>query len=167
MYYHYRTKEEILASLLDEHLAGMDAIVEWGQTQPTGPERRRGVLERYSVLVGGRADEMPQLVRFLQESQTSIKELAAGAEMRLRFQRMAALLVDPGAGVADQIRSGLALIALHMGARSPPTRSPVTAANAATPRSRWRWSWARADPTLSSYRAGTVACRCAPTVRRL
>src|SRR3954454_8655192 len=53
VYYHYRTKEEILSSLLDEHLAGMDAIVEWGQAQPPGPDRRREILQRYSALLAG------------------------------------------------------------------------------------------------------------------
>ncbi|MCW2717463.1 MAG: hypothetical protein QOG20_3582 [Pseudonocardiales bacterium] len=116
VYYHYRTKEEILSSLLDEHLAGMDAIVEWAEAQPAGRERRQGVIERYSTLLAGMSDDGPQLIRFMQENQTSIKELAAGAEIRSRFERLSVVLVDPGASAADQLRSRLALIALHFGA---------------------------------------------------
>jgi AcrR family transcriptional regulator len=116
VYYHYRTKEEILSSLLDEHLAGMDAIVEWAQAQPAGRERRRAVLERYSALLAGMTDDGPPLIRFMQENQTSIKELAVGAELKSRFQRLSTLLVDPEASTADQLRSRLALIALHFGA---------------------------------------------------
>ncbi|MEJ3654709.1 helix-turn-helix domain-containing protein [Actinomycetes bacterium KLBMP 9759] len=116
VYYHYRTKEEILASLFDEHLAAMDAIIEWGKAQPEGVERSRGVLERYSGLLTGSGDEVPQLVRFLQESQTSIKELSAGEDMRRRFAEMSTLIVDAGAPLAAQLRGRLSLIALHFGA---------------------------------------------------
>jgi AcrR family transcriptional regulator len=116
VYYHYRTKEEILASLLDKQLAGMDAIVEWGSSLPPGPQRRRDVLERYSTLLAGTSETGRQLVRFLQESQTQIKELAAGARMRERFARLAALLTEPGDPPAVQLRARLALIALHLGA---------------------------------------------------
>lgn len=116
VYYHYRTKEEILSSLLDEHLAGMDAIVAWAQEQPPGAERRRATLQRYSALLGAMTEDGPQLIRFLQENQSSFKELDSGAEMRARFERMAAMLVEPSAPAVDQLRGRLALIALHFGA---------------------------------------------------
>ncbi len=69
-----------------------------------------------NAVVTWMTDEGPQLVRFMQESQASIKELAAGAQMKARFERLAALLADPGATAADQLRSRLALVALHFGA---------------------------------------------------
>ena len=116
VYYHYRTKEEILSSLLDEHLAGMDAIVEWAQGLPPGRERRRAVLERYSTQLAAMTEDGSQLVRFMQENQTSIKELAVGAQMKARFERLAAMLVEPDAPAAEQLRSRLALFALHLGA---------------------------------------------------
>ncbi|MFC4944536.1 TetR/AcrR family transcriptional regulator [Pseudonocardia sp. GCM10023141] len=118
VYYHYRTKEEILASLLDEHVAGMDAIIEWAEAQPAGLATRRELLRRYSELLAGPSgsEDVPHLIRFLQESQTSIKELNSGAEMRKRFERVAALLVDRDAPLADQLRSRLSLAALHFGA---------------------------------------------------
>jgi AcrR family transcriptional regulator len=116
VYYHYRTKEEILSSLIEEHMAGMDAIAEWAEAQPPGRERRRATLERYSALLGSMAEGGPQLVRFMQENQTSIKELAVGARMRDRFERLAAILVEPDSSAADQLRSRLALAALHFGA---------------------------------------------------
>lgn len=116
VYYHYRTKEEILTSLLEEHLAGMDALVEWAEAQPPGRDRRRGVLERYSAQLAGMEKDGSQLIRFMQENQTSMKELAAAAGMRERFGRLAAMLVDPDASAADQLRGRLSLIALNFGA---------------------------------------------------
>lgn len=116
VYYHYRTKEEILSSLLDEHLAGMDELVEWAEAQPPGRERRRGLIERYAAQLAAMQEDGPQLIRFMQENQTSMKELAAAAGMRERFRRLVALLVDPGAPAADRLRGQLALVALHIGA---------------------------------------------------
>lgn len=115
VYYHYRTKEDILSSLLDEQIEGMDEIIEWGRTLLPGPERRLGVLERYSALLGATFEKAPQLIRFLQESQTSIKDMAAGAGMRERFHGLKALLVDPAADIEEQLNAQLALLALHLG----------------------------------------------------
>ncbi|MBN9097659.1 MULTISPECIES: TetR/AcrR family transcriptional regulator [unclassified Pseudonocardia] len=115
VYYHYRTKEEILSSLLDEHLAGLDALVEWAEAQPPGRERRRAILQRYSEQLAAMADDGSQLIRFMQENQTSMKELGAAAGMRLRFERLGAMLVDPDASAADQLRGRLSLMALHFG----------------------------------------------------
>ncbi|MEV6641382.1 helix-turn-helix domain-containing protein [Amycolatopsis sp. NPDC051371] len=115
VYYHYRTKEDILTSLLDDLIEGMDKIIEWGPTLEPGPERRLGVLERYSALLAATFEKAPQLIRFLQESQTSIKDMAAGAGIRERFQGLKALLVDPAADIEEQLSAQLALLALHLG----------------------------------------------------
>lgn len=116
VYYHYRTKEEILEDLFAGLLQGIDEIVEWGRAQLPGVQTRRGVLERYSALLSGPAGGFDRLVRFMQEGQNSIKELAAGAEMKTKFRALAELLVDQEASVAEQLRCRLSLIALHLGA---------------------------------------------------
>ena len=61
-------------------------------------------------------EDGPQLARFMQENQTSIKELTVGADMRSHFLRLAGVLTDPDASAAEQLRSRLAVIALHLGA---------------------------------------------------
>ncbi|MBW0102674.1 TetR/AcrR family transcriptional regulator [Pseudonocardia sp. KRD-291] len=116
VYYHYRTKEEILESLFSDLFHGIDEIVGWGSAQPPGPETRRGVLERYSALLSGPGSRFDRTVRFLQEGQNSIKELPVGAEMKARFHALSELLADPEASVAEQLRRRLALMALHLGA---------------------------------------------------
>lgn len=117
VYYHYRTKEEILESLFADLLGGIDEVLAWAREQPPGPDVRRGVLERYSALLGGPSGgRAARLVRFLQEGQNSIKELSAGAAMRARFRQLSELLVDPQGPVDEQLRGRLSLIALHLGA---------------------------------------------------
>lgn len=116
VYYHYRTKEEILENLFSDLFGGIDEIVDWGSAQPPGPETRRGVLERYSALLSGPEGRFDRTVRFLQEGQNSIKELPVGAELKAKFHALSELLSDPDAPVAEQLRRRLALMALHLGA---------------------------------------------------
>jgi AcrR family transcriptional regulator len=118
VYYHYRTKEEILESLFSDLLGGVQEIIDWGRAQPAGQETRRAVLERYSSLIGDPPERFGRLVRFMQQSQNSIKELAIGAGMRTSMQALADLLVDPRSSVEDRLRGRLALVALHLGAFS-------------------------------------------------
>jgi AcrR family transcriptional regulator len=118
VYYHYRTKEEILQSLFADLLGSVEEIVEWGRSQPAGPETRQAVLERYSRLIGDPPERFGRLVRFMQQSQNSIKELATGAGMRASMQALADLLVDSRSSTEDRLRGRLALVALHLGAFS-------------------------------------------------
>jgi AcrR family transcriptional regulator len=114
VYYHFRTKEEIVASLFDDQLVALDELVAWGRTQPPGPARSRGLLERYSAHLAG-AGVNPHMVRFLQENQTAMKGLTSGTEMRKRFAELAMLLSGPDAPLATLLKMRLALIAIHFG----------------------------------------------------
>ncbi|GAA1880254.1 TetR family transcriptional regulator [Pseudonocardia ailaonensis] len=125
VYYHFKTKEEILATLFDELVAGLDELIEWAGTQDPGPDLRARILGRYQeLLTGGSADN---LIRFVQEGQASLKDLAAGAQMRERFGALSRLLTPPDATVAEQLRSRLALVALHMGAFAGSHGDPLVA----------------------------------------
>jgi len=112
VYYHFRTKEEIVSTLFDDQLAALDEIIAWGRTQPRGPERSRGLLERYSTHLAG-AGVNPHMIRFLQENQTALKGLSSGADMRARFAELADLLAGPDASVATLLKMRLSLVAIH------------------------------------------------------
>lgn len=114
VYYHFRTKEEIVASLFDDQLAALDELVAWGSTQPPGPQRNRALLERYSEHLAG-AGVNPHMVRFLQENQTALKGLSSGAEMRARFGELAKLLSGPEAPLTALLKTRLAVAAIHFG----------------------------------------------------
>lgn len=116
VYYHFRTKEEILAGLLDGVVEGIDEILAWGHAQPPGPGRTRAVLQRYHDLLSGPKGPTPDLIRFLQESGASLKDLASAAQMRERFEGLSTLLCGPDEPVDRRLRARLALIALHLGA---------------------------------------------------
>ncbi|WP_181782648.1 TetR/AcrR family transcriptional regulator [Pseudonocardia pini] len=114
VYYHFKTKEEILSSLFDEVIGGLDGIVDWVRTQPQGPATHAEVLRRYQRLFTG--ESAGQLIRFLQEGQASFKDLAVGTTMKERFGSLAAALTPPGGTPEEQLRFRLSLIAIHLGA---------------------------------------------------
>lgn len=113
VYYHFKTKEEILTSLVNDFFAEVDELVLWAQHQPATRATREQVLRRYHALLSGRATPLAQL---LQEGQAALRDVAAGAELRCRFNRLADLLVDPDDPVDARLRARLAFVALHMGA---------------------------------------------------
>jgi AcrR family transcriptional regulator len=113
VYYHFKTKEEILASLVADFFAEVDELVSWAQHQPATRATREQVLRRYHTLLSGHATALAQL---LHEGQAALRDVAAGAELRSRFDRLTDLLVDTDAPVDARLRGRLAFVALHMGA---------------------------------------------------
>ncbi|GAY08340.1 TetR/AcrR family transcriptional regulator [Pseudonocardia sp. N23] len=123
VYYHYKTKEEIVGALFDDFLAGIDEIVEWAQGKGPGPETRAEVLRRYQGLLS--APSAAQVARLMQEGQSSLRDVAAAKDMKARFFSMSRAVIDPDASAADQMRMRLAVIALHLGAFMDQESLPV------------------------------------------
>ncbi|MBV9920353.1 MAG: TetR/AcrR family transcriptional regulator [Pseudonocardia sp.] len=127
VYYHFPTKEDILASLLRDFLAQLDELVAWTAIQPRSAETRRAALERYAKLLAGRKTD---LARFMQEGQPAIRELAAGLEVRKHVERFLVLLAAPDESSEGRLRAQVALASLHLAAFGPlsPTANDVEAA---------------------------------------
>src|SRR5579862_4130557 len=49
LYYHFKSKEDIVHSLLDDYFGKVDALVAWGRRQP--PDERGELLSRYLDIV--------------------------------------------------------------------------------------------------------------------
>jgi AcrR family transcriptional regulator len=112
VYYHFKTKEEILISLIEDFLAQIEDLADWAQAQPAGVATRQQVLRRYSELLDERTT---QLAQFLHEGQAAIRDLAAGTQMRKRVDRLIDTLATPDQPLDTRLRARLALIALHLG----------------------------------------------------
>jgi AcrR family transcriptional regulator len=111
LYYHFKSKEEIVSSFAEDRLTRLDELIEWAQARPAGTERRQQLISRY-------ADEFfsgdqPSVMRFFEQNQTVVKSLSAGMDMRERMMRVAALLANESTEPADQLRAMLALFAVH------------------------------------------------------
>src|SRR5262245_3329338 len=51
LYYHFDTKEKIVTSLIDDRVARLEKLAEWGRTLPQRPEGRAEFIRRYAAEV--------------------------------------------------------------------------------------------------------------------
>src|SRR5215510_822445 len=51
LYYHFKSKEDIILSLVEDYQAQMDALIAWAGSHPANAETRREILNRYMHIV--------------------------------------------------------------------------------------------------------------------
>jgi AcrR family transcriptional regulator len=109
LYYHFKTKEDILVSLARDRTHSLDELIEWAQQQPPGLETGKEILRRYSEAWEGAAP----LFRFLHENQAAVRELRIAANIKERSVALVNLLMPKDPTVTDQIRCLSALFTLN------------------------------------------------------
>ena len=75
LYYHFKAKEDILTSVIEDLTASMEELVEWAHAQPATPEARRDVLRRIADLMDG---SLSGLVRFAQLNESVMQRFPVG-----------------------------------------------------------------------------------------
>ncbi|MER6126754.1 helix-turn-helix domain-containing protein [Streptomyces sp. NPDC001795] len=111
LYYHFKTKEEILVSIFEDLSRPIDELIQWGKSQPHSLETKQEVLRRYSDALSGAAP----LFRFMQENQATVRELSIGNQFKDRMLEMRDIIRDPDASLTDQVRCISALFTMHAG----------------------------------------------------
>jgi AcrR family transcriptional regulator len=111
LYYHFKTKEDILISIADDLATPVDELIAWAQSQPRTLATRQEMLRRYSEALWGAAP----LFRFIHENQATMRELSIGEAFKDKVTALNALLKEPGAPLSAQVRSTTALFAMHAG----------------------------------------------------
>ncbi|MGW1801042.1 TetR/AcrR family transcriptional regulator [Streptomyces sp. NPDC001984] len=111
LYYHFKTKEEIIVSLFEDLTQPIQELVEWGEQQPHTLETKQEIVRRYSQSL---ADASP-LFRFMQENQATVRELRIGDTFKDRMRGLRDIIIDPDAELVDQVRCVSALFTLHAG----------------------------------------------------
>ncbi|MFD7404295.1 TetR/AcrR family transcriptional regulator [Streptomyces sp. NPDC059866] len=111
LYYHFKTKEEILVGIFDDLMQPIDELVEWGGHQPHTLETKQEIVRRYSQLL---SDAAP-LFRFMHENQATVRELRIGDLFKERMRGLREIIIDRDAGLADQVRCVSAIFTLHAG----------------------------------------------------
>ncbi|MFJ4843578.1 TetR/AcrR family transcriptional regulator [Streptomyces sp. NPDC088746] len=111
LYYHFKTKEDILVSIFEDLNRPVEEIVAWGQEQPRTLETKKEILVRYSEALEAAAP----LFVFMQENQATVRELSIGHTMKHRVMALVDLIKDPDAPLTDQVRCFTALFAMHAG----------------------------------------------------
>ncbi|MFI1851971.1 TetR/AcrR family transcriptional regulator [Streptomyces sp. NPDC020480] len=109
LYYHFKTKEDILISLFQDLARPLDELLDWGRQQPRTLETKQELVRRYSVAL---QSALP-LFRFMQQNQAAMSHLRPGETLKDRMIAMTNLLRDPDATLPDQVRSLSALFVMH------------------------------------------------------
>ncbi|MCR6487280.1 TetR/AcrR family transcriptional regulator [Amycolatopsis sp. OK19-0408] len=118
LYYHFRTKEDIVTSLLEDWGAALDDLLE-------RESRPAELLTAYAGLVESRFGPVMGLV---QRNTTALKAIAAGAGLADRMIRLHERLCGGSADPEVDLRARLALVAVQLNsAESGPGTSPEVA----------------------------------------
>ncbi|MFC4113828.1 TetR/AcrR family transcriptional regulator [Nonomuraea zeae] len=112
LYYHFRTKEAILASIVDGLGDSIDELVGWAREQPSTVESRREILRRIAGLL---ENQWRPLFRFAQVNQGVMRDMPAGARLQTGVISMLSLLAVPGADAVRQFEARLAVFAVILG----------------------------------------------------
>jgi AcrR family transcriptional regulator len=111
LYYHFKSKDEIVSSLVEDRLTGFDELIKEAEGLPPTAASRRLIIERYADAF--HASDQPSIMRFFEQNQTVIKSLSVGREMRNRMMRIATLIARPDKSPEGQLRAALAIFSVH------------------------------------------------------
>ncbi len=115
LYYHFKSKEDIIASLVSDYFGQIDDLIAWARQQPRTRETRAEVLDRYFQIVAEGSD----VFRMLQQNQASIGSLAHAKQrselFRERMDALVDLLCRAGSSLAEQVRAASALVSVSFG----------------------------------------------------
>src|SRR5216683_716730 len=115
LYYHFKSKEDIVSSLVEDYFGQIDALIEWGRNQPRTAEVRGAVLNRYFGIV----EDGSEVFRMMQQNQAALSALAAAKHrselFRERMDGLVGILSEPGAPLAGQVRAAVALASVSFG----------------------------------------------------
>jgi AcrR family transcriptional regulator len=109
LYYHFRTKEDILAGIVDGMAAPIDDAIAWGREQPYSPELRDEIVRRFAE---GMSDRQ-RLLRFFHENQPTIRELSVGTRFKERMIALTQLMQGPEPTFEDRVRAAVSLMVIN------------------------------------------------------
>ena len=115
LYYHFRSKEDIVRSFVEDYRAELEKVIAWGASQPRTPESRAEILARYADIVG---EQLP-VIRFMEQNQAAMHSLMSdsGARKKMfrdQFTSLCELITPPGAALADRVRAATAVLSIGM-----------------------------------------------------
>jgi AcrR family transcriptional regulator len=115
LYYHFKSKEDIVASLIEDYAKQMDELVAWGREQPKSAATRQEILSRYVGIVA----EGDQVFRMLHQNQAAVNMLASmktrGDLFKERVEYLVELLTEPGAALPERVRAAMAIGGISVG----------------------------------------------------
>ncbi|AJF65800.1 TetR/AcrR family transcriptional regulator [Streptomyces vietnamensis] len=111
LYYHFKTKEDIIIGIFQDLTRPLDDLIEWAGEQPRTLEVKQEILRRYQKALLAAAP----LFRFMHENQATVRDLSIGLTFKERFLALNKFIQEPDAPVKDKVRAVSAVFALHAG----------------------------------------------------
>ena len=112
LYYHFKSKEDIILSLVEDYQAQMDALIGWARERPGNTETRREILDRYMHIVAERS----QVFRMLHQNQAALNTMASALRtLKNAPLQLADQLAGPDASLRERARAMMALGSMSVG----------------------------------------------------
>jgi AcrR family transcriptional regulator len=111
LYYHFKSKDDIVISFVQDRIDRLDELIRWAADQPATAAGRQEILGRY--LDDFFSGQERAVMRFFEQNQTVLKSLTIGQRMREGMIQMAEILVGPDKSPSAHLRASLALFAVH------------------------------------------------------
>ncbi|RYV52997.1 TetR/AcrR family transcriptional regulator [Pengzhenrongella frigida] len=110
LYYHFRTKESILESLVNDVGQSITDLVGWVHSEPSTRERRLEMLRRLALLTQGGVGD---LMRCVQQNELSLGALPGTVEIVHRYKdELWRACTPPGATLEDRLRARVAIMTI-------------------------------------------------------
>jgi AcrR family transcriptional regulator len=108
LYYHFKSKEDIVRSFTEDHFARLDALIDWAKDQPPGPATGREILDRYVAVINDGSD----VFRFLEQNQATLHSHESGKhrfeQFRPRLDTLVELIAGRDASARARVRTTVA-----------------------------------------------------------
>ncbi len=112
LYYHFKSKEDIIQSLVEDYQEQMDALIGWAGSQPKTAAARAEILVRYMKIVA----ERDQVFRMLHQNQAVLNTMATALRtLKTTPLRLADVLAEPDAPLRERVRAMMTLGAISVG----------------------------------------------------
>jgi AcrR family transcriptional regulator len=109
LYYHFKSKEEIVESMMADHLVRLEELLKEYESQPMN---RLEFLRRYNDSLS--VSQHFKLMKFFQQNQPAVKNMPNASRWRETLGRMLGMLVGEEADAIERMRVGLAIFGLHV-----------------------------------------------------
>jgi AcrR family transcriptional regulator len=111
LYYHFKSKEDIVRSFTEDYFDRLDALIEWGQGRPPTAQTASELLDRYISIVM----DSGEVFRFMERNQATLRDSEHGkhrfTQFRPRLNALVEILTGPDATPRSRIRAAAALFA--------------------------------------------------------
>ena len=113
VYYHFRTKEDILESLVRDVAASLDELIGWARSEPSTRERRIEFLRRLATATSG---GLGDLMRCVQQNELAMAGMPGTVSIVHRYKRELSEAVLPAdADTEARLRVRFAVMAVLVG----------------------------------------------------